>query len=93
MITFFSTDQNNFPFFFFLCFRFAWHMMYYSLPYQFVYKRTIKSTKYICIYSTHALNTFLSAVSQSPKFLMSKIPFQKFVINIINQEPIKILGG
>ena len=93
MITFFRTDQNNFFHVFFLCFRFDGHVLYYLPPNQFVYTPTIGRKTYIYFYSIHSLSTFLSNVSQSPKILVSKIPSQQFVINIINQEPIKILGG
>jgi len=93
MITFFSTVQNIFSHVFFLHFRFAGHVQHYLPLHQFVHKPTISRKTYICFDSIHSLNTILSSVSQSPKLLVSKIPFQQFAINIINQEPIKILGG
>jgi len=87
---FFRTVQNIFFHVFFLCFRFAGYVLYYLPPHQFVYKPTISRKTYIYFYSTHFLNTFLSSVFQSPKFIASKNPSHRFTITIINQEYIKL---
>ena len=88
---FFRTVQNIFFHVFFLCFRFAGYVLYYLPPHQFVYKPTISRKTYIYFYRTHSLNTILSSVSQSPKYIVSEIPSQQLAINIINQEYIKLI--